>query len=169
MLVNEIQSGYRMPMEHDPGRRRPAHFPVTEVHNRTDLIFLTVCTKERRPVLASPHAHALLCDWWRKAEQWTVGRYVILPDHIHLFCAPHTRTPTALRNWVAFWKNGVSRNWPEPGSAPLWQRDFWDTQIRIGDAYGAKWEYVRNNPVRHGLVSTADEWPYQGELATITW
>jgi len=169
MFVNEIQSGYRMPMEYDPGRRRPAHFPVTEVHNRTELIFLTVCTKERRPVLASPRAQALLCDWWRKADRWTVGRYVILPDHIHLFCAPHTCPPTALRNWVAFWKNGVSRDWPDPGSPPLWQRDFWDTQIRIGDAYGAKWEYVRNNPVRHGLVSTADDWPYQGELATIAW
>jgi hypothetical protein len=50
-----------------------------------------------------------------------------------------------------------------------WQTDHWDTRLRSGESYDAKWEYVRNNPVRAGLVKTADEWPYQGELNVLPW
>ncbi len=46
----------------------------------------------------------------------------------------------------------------------LWQRAFWDTQLRNSDSYSTKWDYIRNNPVRHGLVEDAGAWPYQGEL-----
>ena len=38
-----------------------------------------------------------------------------------------------------------------------WQSDHWDTRLRSGESYDAKWEYVRNNPVRAGLVKTAEE------------
>ncbi len=33
----------------------------------------------------------------------------------------------------------------------------------------AKWEYVRNNPFRKGLVANADDWPYQGVLNDLEW
>ena len=52
---------------------------------------------------------------------------------------------------------------------PLWQRGCWDTQLRLGENFAAKCEYVRNNPVRAGLVANADEWPYQGRLNNLTW
>ena len=52
---------------------------------------------------------------------------------------------------------------------PIWQIDAWDTQLRTGDSYSAKWAYVRNNPVRHKLVSSAEDWPYQGEIHTLLW
>mgnify|MGYP003875432317 CR=1 FL=1 len=58
------------------------------------------------------------------------------------------------------------------GTAPsqqFWQRDFWDTQLRRGESYSAKWKYVRHNPVRAGLVPSADLWPYQGELNVLRW
>jgi len=32
------------------------------------------------------------------------------------------------------------------------------------NATADKWEYVRNNPVRHGFVSDRGSWPYQGQL-----
>jgi hypothetical protein len=52
---------------------------------------------------------------------------------------------------------------------PIWQMDCWDTQLRAGQSYGAKWDYVRNNAVRHGLVARAEDWPYQGELNILPW
>ncbi|MCX7914880.1 MAG: hypothetical protein N3A53_01065, partial [Verrucomicrobiae bacterium] len=60
------------------------------------------------------------------------------------------------------------------GTAPsspreIWQRDFWDTQLRRGESYSAKWEYVRQNPMRAGLVAKAAHWPYQGELNILEW
>jgi REP-associated tyrosine transposase len=38
------------------------------------------------------------------------------------------------------------------------------TSLRAGESYSEKWNYVRDNPVRAGLVSNADEWKYAGEI-----
>ncbi len=32
-----------------------------------------------------------------------------------------------------------------------------------------KWEYIRHNPVRAGLVNDPDDWPYQGEMHVLRW
>jgi len=47
---------------------------------------------------------------------------------------------------------------------PLWQSEFFDHVIRSADSYTEKWNYVRENPVRAGLVATANTWPYSGEI-----
>ena len=101
------------------------------------------------------------------ARAWRVGRYVIMPDHVHLFCAP--ADDVSLGRWVQFWKAMVSRWWPVPTQRPVWQRDHWDTQLRSPERYDEKWEYVRGNPVRAGFVADADAWPFQGELCRLEW
>ena len=58
---------------------------------------------------------------------------------------------------------------PPVRNPPLFQRDCWDRQLRTGEIYTQKWEYVRNNPVRKGLVANADDWPYQGRMNIIEW
>jgi predicted metal-binding protein len=70
------------------GRKHPVHL---EVHDRRDtpiIVYLTVCTTRRKPILANPAAHELLRVSWREARLWLVGRYVIIPNHLHLFCTP---------------------------------------------------------------------------------
>ena len=89
-----------------------------------------------------------------------VGRYVIMPDHIHLFCSPATQDAVGVAQWVTYWKRLVSQQLPK--LQPMWQRDCWDTQLRHHESYSEKWEYVGNNPVRAGLAAVADDWPYQG-------
>lgn len=71
--------------------------------------------------------------------------------------------------WVRYWKSLVSRRWPWPHEHPIWQRDCWDTQLRGAESYEAKLNYVRNNPVRHGLVATPEAWPFAGELHALAW
>ncbi|MDI1337697.1 MAG: hypothetical protein PSU94_16060 [Lacunisphaera sp.] len=112
--------------------------------------------------------HQAILQAWGKADHWCVGRYVILPDHIHLFCAPGTNPPQPLLNWVRYWKALVAKS-TAVGADSLWEKNFWDTQLRQRDNYSAKWEYVRGNPVRHRLVADADVWPYQGELNLLRW
>jgi len=46
-------------------------------------------------------------------------------------------------------------------------RGFFDHLIRNTESYAQKWDYVRENPVRAGLVSTAEKWKYQGEIVEI--
>ena len=152
-----------------PQRRAPIHLPPLYSHNRSAIIFLTVCTEKRKPILTRDDVHELLLAGWQVADKWIVGRYVVMPDHVHLFCAPNSIEPVALKKWVHFWKSQTSEHWPRPEEQPVWQKSFWDTQLRRGDGYGNKWEYVRQNPVRHGLVTTTEDWPYWGELNVLEW
>ena len=92
-----------------PSRKRPAHQPVIEPFNRAIIVFVTVCTKDRQPLLANPNVHDMLVRAWNMADQWIVGRYVLMPDHLHLFCAPGVWPPTPLRTWVEYWKSLVAR------------------------------------------------------------
>jgi hypothetical protein len=55
------------------------------------------------------------------------------------------------------------------GVKPVWQRDVWAGQVRSGEMYDEKWEYVRRNPCRHGLVERPEEWPFEGELNVLEW
>jgi len=153
-----------------PDRKRPAHFPTVEAGSRSIIIFLTICTKRRRPLLANDRAVNLLLEAWQTAANfWIIGRYVILPDHLHLFCAPNTFPPQPLKNWISFWKNLVTRAWPIRDEIPIWQSEYWDRQLRRGESYAEKWDYVGNNPVRHGYVRRARDWPYRGELNVLQW
>ncbi len=89
------------PFPDHPDRKRPAHFPTVEAGSRSIIIFLTICTKRRRPLLANDRAVNLLLEAWRTAaNSWIIGRYVILPDHLHLFCAPNTNL--TLRNGITW-------------------------------------------------------------------
>ncbi len=91
-----------------------------------------------------------------------------MPDHVHFFCAPGA-VEREIKGWMSYWRNQVTREWPEPTQKPIWQSDFWDTQMRNLEHYAAKWEYVRQNPVRAGLVAETDDWSYQGELNLLQW
>jgi putative transposase len=106
---------------------------------------------------------------WSSEGAWFVGRYILMPDHVHLFCAPRTIEPEPLLPWVKYWKAKASQAWPLPREARIWQRHFWDTQLRRRENYEQKWIYVADNPVRAGLVKNAENWPYQGQLNTIHW
>ena len=157
-----------IPMESD-GRRHPVHMPLVERFNTPNVVFLTVCTKNRKQILLRDTVHAILLHAWQTKPQWLVGRYVVMPDHLHLFCGPAEFPPKPLHEWVKFWKSHAARHWLHPSDAPIWQREFWDTQLRRGESYSEKWNYVVNNPVPAGLIDRAEDWPYQGELNVLRW
>jgi REP element-mobilizing transposase RayT len=120
-------------------------------------------------LLANDAAARLIVEAWTAANFWLVGRYVILPDHIHLFCAPNTSPEQPLKSWISFWKNYATRRWPNRDDVPIWQTEYWDRQLRRGESYDEKWIYVENNPARHGYVTVADDWRYRGELNVLQW
>jgi putative transposase len=163
------EQGSRSSPLHEPRRKRPAHFPSVAVGFQSTIIFLTMCTRQRKPLLANDEAAQLIMESWQAANFWRVGRYVIMPDHVHLFCRPNTFPPQPLKNWIAFWRNHVTRVWPRHHDIPIWQRNYWDRQLRRSESYAEKWHYVVNNPVRHGYVAHAENWPYQGELNVLEW
>jgi REP element-mobilizing transposase RayT len=151
-----------------PERRHPIHLPPLEAHNCSVIVFVTACTAHRRKILASASAHDALLTAWRSATTWLVGRYVIMPDHVHLFCASNGLEAPSLERWMRYWKALVTKKLGRH-TGEVWQRDHWDRQLRHGESYGKKWEYVCSNPVRLGLVANAADWPYQGEPNELRW
>ena len=95
-----------------------------------------------------------------------VGRYVIMPDHLHLFVAGPNDFD--LGRWIGTLKQAIAKALSKTDSQdPIWQRGFFDHVLRSDESYGQKWDYVRENPVRAGLVGEAGQWPYAGEIVNI--
>jgi putative transposase len=151
----------------NPERKRLPHFPPVQHHAHPVVLFVTVCMKARQPLLSNEIAHTALIATWRDITNWHVGDYVIMPDHAHLFCVPGELNPPNVQQWVKYWKRVAGhKHTPFKNN---WQDDCWDTQIRDLAHYDEKLSYVRMNPVRKGLASTPQEWPYQGRLHEIRW
>lgn len=130
--------------------------------------FITVCSHDRRKILTRPDVHEILCAHWMKSLAlygWEIGSYVVMPDHVHFFCTD-AESKTPLSKMIGPWKQWSAKDiCPVIGvDSPLWQREFFDHLIRSTESYSEKWEYVRQNPVRAGLVSNADEWKFSGHI-----
>ena len=122
-----------------PQRKHPAR-GVLIVEGQPTIVFDTVCTKNRMRWLASDSVHALLREVWSEATGWLVGRYVIMPDHIHYFAAA-TEPFIEYKNWVKYWKSQFSKRHKVQGHR--WLADDWDTRMRSERQYEEKWLYVQ--------------------------
>lgn len=183
------------------GRKHPS----SGVHIRLgepNIVFVTIVTRDRKRWLVQPIVHQLLRESWLEARAWLVGYYLLMPDHLHFFCAPRDLEFT-LDEWITYWKRQFKLNahhgrvrvpsnpdqtiarlaGPEIGVRPEshpplmgdpseygWQEGKpWDTRLRRSENYQEKWHYLRENPVRKGLVQDSTDWPYQGTLNVLPW
>ena len=164
--VSRLASLKEIPMNR---RKSPVHMPTVRLAEGPIIVFLTVCAKDRKMILATREAHQTLCEAWEATRGWLVGKYLIMPDHIHLFCAPAGPDHPELSVWVKCWKTYASIRWPRRSEQPIWQKSFWDTQLRRSERYEDKWDYVVQNPVRKRLCGNPNEWPFQGEINVLPW
>ncbi len=89
-------------------------------------------------------------DWW-------ASRYVLMPDHLHLLATPGL-SPVTLGEWIKSLKACVGNR------EFKWQTGFFDHVLRRSESESEKWEYIRRNPERAGLVKNADDWSFAGEI-----
>ena len=132
------------------------------------LYFVTANTWQRRQLLADDSVHqAFRAYALKNAEQGrAIGRYVIMPDHLHFFA--RLGGEFKLSVFVQLLKQALTKVLKRRAEAPpFWQPGTFDHVLRNSESYAAKWQYVRENPVRADLARSADEWPYQGEIVSI--
>ena len=129
------------------------------------LYFVTFNTHRRQKLLANDLIHTAFIAFTEQGEGRgvSVGRYVLMPDHVHLFVCGSI--DFVLGQWVRLLKRKLSHS--IPSKPPHWQEGFFDHLIRHSESYGEKWAYVCSNPVRAGLVTNAGDWPWQGEIIAL--
>jgi REP-associated tyrosine transposase len=143
---------------------------LEDVYYDCPIYYLTLVISGRKHLLANGEVHAALVAFTEQAPIYgvAVGRYVIMPDHIHLFAA-FTPESIALSKWIKSLKNSLSKTLRSRGArTPHWQKGFFDRVLRKEESYAANWDYVRNNPVRAGLVDQPEHWPFQGQIHDFT-
>ena len=153
-------------MKRDFGRRPPR---LDRVFATSPLYFVTFCTNERQRFLATHEVHSAFVLFAERAESHfnvAVGRYVIMPDHVHLFLrGSHNFRLSA---WIGALKQALAKAAAlSRTQGKMWEEGFFDHLLRTNESYSQKWNYVRENPVRAGLVKSAADWPYQGEIVYI--
>ncbi|MBA2434206.1 MAG: hypothetical protein M3480_10980 [Verrucomicrobiota bacterium] len=165
-------------MQRTPKRKPPRLDRIFQSYD-APVFFVTFNTHGRRPILACREVHDAFVDYCTKASEYHVGvgRYVLMPDHIHLFASFGSGATTTLGVWMKGLKRCLDRCLLSLGREPLavpgqklrsfWQPGFHDHLLRSDEGYAQKWDYVRENPVRARLVSKADAWPYAGEIVRI--
>ena len=151
------------------------------------LYFVTFNTLIRARLLDNTGVHTTFQTYAQHGVELgaTIGRYVIMPDHVHLFV--RIADQVRLGQWMKGLKRHLgytlSRQGHKPQRVPMgpsawdsghysklqsfWQPGFFDHLLRHDESYSEKWFYVWMNPVRAGLVKRPDDWPYQGEIVHI--
>ncbi len=119
--------------------------------------FITLCVANRLPVLDNPEIFSQVRSFVESSMKHYgvyVNSYVLMPDHVHLIVTIGGSSGTTPGVWVKAFKAVVSLR------RFKWQSGFFDHVLRSNESRSEKWEYIRMNPVRAGLVQHPDEWPY---------
>jgi REP element-mobilizing transposase RayT len=82
-----------------------------------------------------------------------------MPDHLHLVLTPRAaELSDVMRNLKSFCAKQIRDTTGNRG--PLWQSGFHDRAARNEAQYRIAIEYVHQNPVKAGLVESAEDWEY---------
>ncbi len=95
--------------------------------------------------------------------------WVVLPEHLHCVIELPPDDADFATRWRLI-KMDFSKALPRTerlsavrirrGERGIWQRRYWEHLIRDERDYRTHMDYVHINPVKHGLVERAAEWPY---------
>lgn len=144
---------------------------LERVWTQHPIYFVTTCTYQRKAILAREEVAKILIREWssaRKRHGWAIGRYVIMPDHVHFFCRAELDAKP-LSVFIQKWKQWTSKRMARElkVAGRVWQEEFFDHVLRSSESYSRKWDYVKENPVRAGLVKNSVDWPFQGEIESL--
>jgi len=98
----------------------------------------------------------------RKFAMYVYG-YVVMPEHVHLLVSEPSAGGT-LADAIHYLKLSFAKRLrtlrykSEPG--PFWQRRYYDRNVRDGEEFDTKLDYLHGNPVKRGLVRQPSEWKW---------
>jgi REP element-mobilizing transposase RayT len=139
-------------------RRRLPHYQKAD-----RALFVTFCCGCLDPLPASVRDIVLghcLHDQGTKAA---IHAVVVMPDHAHLLLTPLRELDGSAYSLVEILQgiksaSAHSLNRALGRSGPVWQEESFDHVLRSVESFEEKVEYIRQNPVRRGLVSRPEDY-----------
>ena len=105
------------------------------------------------------HTYLELLAEWCGEYQVDIWAYCLMPNHVHMIAVPKTVDGLKLAIGETHRRYTRKINFREGWRGHLWQGRF--ASFIMNEAYLlACTRYVELNPVRAGLVKTAEEWPW---------
>ncbi len=151
--------------------------------------FFTVVSWHRRPIFTLPAVRQALrhaIGRVRRDAPFQIDAFVLLPDHLHcIWTLPESDTAFPMR-----WRliktlvtqqcdsNAISRlsGSGHKRQGTIWQKRYWEHAIRDEQDFARHVDYIHFNPLKHGLVGMAKDWPYSSfhrfvsmELLPLDW
>jgi REP element-mobilizing transposase RayT len=151
-----------------PGRLERLPDPDGEIYgNPNRLIHVVLTLWHRWHSNFSDDVYASLAVHVMGEQSEVVGvkihRYAVMPDHIHMLVAPSETCDVSA--WVHRYKNFLHKACKEKKIAKVvWQDSFYERVLRREEEIEIVDRYILNNPVKDGLTSTWDEYPYNGSF-----
>jgi putative transposase len=157
------------------------------IYGAGELQFITTSTYRRAPLFRSERLCRCFVQRLKEVRQqfqFLLIGWVLMPDHFHLLLRPQpaAATPLILKGLkeetaeriLKTLRENVSYPWCRTMSARLrlpptvhdeshyrlWQRRYFPFNVFTEEKCREKLNYMHNNPVKRGLVSSPGEWPW---------
>ena len=133
--------------------------------------FFTVTLANRKSDLLTQHINFLRAafKYVKQKHPFTINAMVVLPDHLHCILTLPRYDFDYAKRWALI-KIYFSKQLPKTErinasrmrkrERGIWQRRFWEHVIRDEQDYLNHIEYIHTNPIKHGYVEHAFDWPY---------
>lgn len=125
---------------------------------------ITAGTYEKTCFFKTPERRTMLLETLKQQAQrlgWSLEAWAVLSDHYHVV-AHAPRDGATLKNLVRSVHSITARevnNMDQTPGRKVWHQ-YWDTCITHERSYLARLNYVHGNPVKHGVVKVAEEYPW---------
>ncbi|MGD0347861.1 MAG: transposase [Terracidiphilus sp.] len=142
-----------------PGRNAsPAN-----VFNPSRIFFATTGTSMGRRLLQSERNAELLIDVLRSLvaeRKFELHDFVVMPDHLHLLLTVYDEMTIekAMQLVKGRFSHRLSHECGYKGE--IWKRGFTEVQVMNRKSLEIHREYIAQNPVKAGLVSNPEEYPF---------
>ena len=139
-------------------KERPKRLEMVYISYPT--YYVTFCTRDRTKIPSLESAQKAIELYRRVGIEKSnihLNYYVVMPDHVHVLV--HGNFGFDLSSWVGGLKRAISKGIEAKPS--FWQPGFFDRVLRSEESAEVKWFYLRDNPVRAGLVRHFEDWPFR--------
>jgi putative transposase len=149
-------------MKDNTFKRAPHNPPHLFIPNA--YYMLTASTYRKTPLISLPKRKQEWVEAFLHAAEiynWQVVAWVILQNHYHAIVESPENVET-LSKFVGSFHKYTARKWNDEdlsnGRKVWW--NYWDTCIRSENDYYTRLEYIFWDPVKHGLVTTPEDYPF---------